>query len=277
MAHSVEIRGVRYVSSNTAGSSIGYSGDYVARLAREQKIRATRIGRQWFVDPISLENFYANANREKQIRQKKLREVRIKERRKSEAFAVRRAELLRYAYTPRVAEAIQYASPARALFASTGVMLAGVFLGVVFYYGSTQSTATMVRAIPELPTFNIAAALHEIRGVIGRVAKGGAAKAPESASLPALLPEGVRRADAGNTAPLDEASFSDGANGMVVIPEGEDAEASLAKIRASFSDEVVISRDETNPETGVITPVFRERTGEQYRFLLVPVAEGSGP
>ena len=57
--------------------------------------------------------------------------------------------------------------------------------------------------------------------------------------------------------------------GMVVIPsQGKDEEI-IQKIRTSFSDEVKVKpEDETS---GIIIPVFKEREGEKYLYILVPI------
>lgn len=57
--------------------------------------------------------------------------------------------------------------------------------------------------------------------------------------------------------------------GLVVIPSTEKDEETVKKIKESFSDEVKVEiKDETS---GVITPVFKEREGEKYLYILVPV------
>ncbi len=61
---------------------------------------------------------------------------------------------------------------------------------------------------------------------------------------------------------------------MVVVPKDESVsgEEQINRIRARFSDDVEVkSVDESS---GVITPVFRERTGDDYFYVLVPVQSG---
>jgi hypothetical protein len=58
--------------------------------------------------------------------------------------------------------------------------------------------------------------------------------------------------------------------GMVVVPSaGESDDALKAKIKSSFSDEVSVAPN--SDETGVIVPVFKERKGDAYMYMLVPV------
>lgn len=59
--------------------------------------------------------------------------------------------------------------------------------------------------------------------------------------------------------------------GLIVIPSTEEDEEIKQKIKASFSDEVRVEpKDKTS---GIIIPIFREREGQKYLYLMVPVKE----
>ncbi|KXJ99765.1 MAG: hypothetical protein UZ19_OD1000263 [Parcubacteria bacterium OLB19] len=58
MSTQIEINGAQLIPLKEAAKRIAYSRDYLAKLAREQKIVATQIGRQWFVDMYSLQTFF---------------------------------------------------------------------------------------------------------------------------------------------------------------------------------------------------------------------------
>jgi len=51
-----------------AAEKVSYSRDYVARLAREGKIAALQVNRQWYIDPESLQNFFEVAQFELRAR-----------------------------------------------------------------------------------------------------------------------------------------------------------------------------------------------------------------
>lgn len=72
MSTQVEINGDTFLPIKDAAKLVSYSKDYVARLAREQKIVATQIGRQWFIDTASLKNFAEVAGVEQTIRKQQL-------------------------------------------------------------------------------------------------------------------------------------------------------------------------------------------------------------
>jgi len=57
--------------------------------------------------------------------------------------------------------------------------------------------------------------------------------------------------------------------GLVVVPSTEKDEEVVKKIKESFSDEVKVElKDKTS---GIIIPIFREREGEKYLYILVPI------
>lgn len=59
--------------------------------------------------------------------------------------------------------------------------------------------------------------------------------------------------------------------GMVVIPSSDKDEEIKKKIQNSFSDEVkVMPKDENS---GIVVPVFKEREGSDYLYIMVPVKD----
>jgi hypothetical protein len=99
MSEAVTIDGVALLPIKDAAARASYTRDYVARLAREGKVTASRIGRQWFIDPASLDQFVAHAEQEKSIRQRELQLQRQREREVTQQLAakhtVRKIELQR--------------------------------------------------------------------------------------------------------------------------------------------------------------------------------------
>ncbi len=84
MSSFVEIAGKKYESVSTAARLTGYSRDYIGRLAREEKITATQVGRQWFIFIPSLEKYAKSAEQDQQARQEKLSSERKREREEKE-------------------------------------------------------------------------------------------------------------------------------------------------------------------------------------------------
>lgn len=79
MSTQLEINGISFLPIKDAAKVVSYSRDYVAKLAREEKIVASQIGRQWYVDPLSLKNFAEAAVLEQEVRKQKLSDERKRE------------------------------------------------------------------------------------------------------------------------------------------------------------------------------------------------------
>lgn len=247
MAHNVELHGVAYLSTHEAAKLVGYTSDYVSRLAREKKIEATRVGRQWFVNPISLENFCAIANREREARNKKLRTERKAERSKITAPTIsNELEIIK-----NNQNGLQRT---RAAAGAAGMVLAGVFAAValygVFTHGIQSQSLSMYSALEGVA-----------KNVYTSLSLGVSRQ--HNASVVSSEDRVVAQSD--------ERAERDG----IVIMSSSTSPEEIRRIEESFSDEVDVSFDTPDSRSGVITPIFRERVGDQYKFLLVPVDEGS--
>jgi hypothetical protein len=53
----IEMDGIEYLKASAAAKQFGYTSDYVGQLCRGGKVRARLIGRAWFVDPTSIEEY----------------------------------------------------------------------------------------------------------------------------------------------------------------------------------------------------------------------------
>lgn len=69
----------KLISLKDIGTLVPYSREYVSRLAREGKIAAAQINRQWYIDPESLKSFFDNSQIEMQARSEYVRELRKQE------------------------------------------------------------------------------------------------------------------------------------------------------------------------------------------------------
>lgn len=59
-------------------------------------------------------------------------------------------------------------------------------------------------------------------------------------------------------------------DGMIVIPLGLKDEKLKERLKESFSDEVVIEPDESG-DSGIIKPVFKNESDQEYFYILVPI------
>ena len=69
-----------FISTVEAGKQFGYTNDYVSRLAREKKVIANRVGRQWFVDAGSFELYVKESDDAKKRYAEQIRLERKRER-----------------------------------------------------------------------------------------------------------------------------------------------------------------------------------------------------
>jgi hypothetical protein len=84
MSSAVQLGRAQLIPVKEAAEFVPYSRDYVARLAREGKVVAVQIDRQWFVDVVSLQNFFVHATIEEEVRKRHLstkrkRDLEVKE------------------------------------------------------------------------------------------------------------------------------------------------------------------------------------------------------
>ena len=123
MSTQIEINGTQLIPLKEAAKRIAYSRDYLAKLAREQKIIATQIGRQWFVDMSSLQTFLDSVALEQEVRKQQLREER-----KRELSAKRELETLSVDIKSKINNTRRLS-----LAVASIVLFLGVFSGSVIY------------------------------------------------------------------------------------------------------------------------------------------------
>ena len=63
---------------------------------------------------------------------------------------------------------------------------------------------------------------------------------------------------------------------IVVAPVENFSATAVDSVRDSFSDEVEVTVDPENADTGIVVPKFKDTRGEPYRFLMVPVNQKDG-
>lgn len=101
----VEIDGKQLETIKTAADATGYSRDYITRLAREGKVIASQIGRQWYVDLDSLKEYEEATALEQKARQQQLSEERKQERSIRRAHDVVRGGVAHHTLSPRAKKA----------------------------------------------------------------------------------------------------------------------------------------------------------------------------
>jgi hypothetical protein len=233
----IVIDNVEFIPASRAGKFVGYTPDYVSKLARENKIRATRNGRHWYVDLASLEFFKDAAQQEKHLRADDIR-------------AERKLEQKLYRQ-----QAVDAGTPFFALAQTAIVVLLGFWLGAGGYFViSDRDQQAQVRhnALERL-----AIAVYELFSPNERL--------EETTSIVE-----VREGEPNYRVTTEGAESTTTFTSLIVAPDELFTEEQVAEVRSSFSDEVEVSIDPEHPDTGIITPIFKDRRGEEYRFLMMP-------
>jgi hypothetical protein len=166
--------------------------------------------------------------------------ARVREVRKKQISLLRKSELQKF-------ENLQQKHVQRnhsALIETFGILIIGLSLGVTGYLGTT---APQQAALGTEAGFFESLALSVYRFFLGD--EQNVLVGSENISLPPRAPH----------------------TALIVAPEESFSTSSLAAIENSFSDPVKVSLDPENKNTGIITPVFDNTEGDEYRFLMVPV------
>ena len=250
MSQQLVINGKKFKPSAELARQFGYSMDYISRLAREGKVEATRVGRQWFVDALSLENFVEQTSKQKEFNREQLRTERKLELisySKSTNTNTTDASLISNSVRP--VNKKNYRESVNIILATTGtalVLMAGLLSVVVINPNEFYSFFSNF-------DFNNQLTVQRHSDVTAG-ALGAWIEPSDSVQIIIEDKSGVP------------------AKGVVVFDEKK-SEKELERIKASFSDEVEINFSDEN--TGVITPVFINNEGDEYQFLMVPINDAS--
>lgn len=201
------------ISAKAASDLVPYSRDYIARIAREGKIAAVQIDRQWFVEETSLQNFYTQSLIEEAVRKRHLSHKRKLELEVKERYQSRLKQLEEKRRAGAVATAI----------VATLVLFGGMSSGVWFLSGDSS-------------IYLASLATSEKDAVANR----GLATSPYIKSTEYFVESPVVLESTRNL------SFG---NGVVLLPTGS-SDQELEDTRDLFSDEAVISV--TSSTTGII-------------------------
>lgn len=252
MSQDLTIDKKKYVKASEAARLVGYSSDHVSRLARVGEIDAEKRGRSWYVDPESLKLFSLKVESEKRARGEEIRAERLHER------AVATRKLNDAAILDEIDRSRQHA-----IF-QTAVLSIALFLLFNLAWFSFES---------RLHVANLADGVHTIfSDVTDHVSFSVPPFISQFASF-AFIERSRESIEVQQEIMIDDVirpSDDEAFEGIIIFDDEDDIQA-VEAVRESFSDEVQVEFD--GEDTGVVTPIFQERDGESYRFLLVPVDE----
>lgn len=243
MSSTLAIDGKEYVTAVIAGKQFGYTKDYLLMLAKQGKIDGQKVGNRWYINPTSAELFFKDAKKRKKERSAQVREE-------------RKLELKQHTRTKQTGYA-------RAAIVETLVILIiGLSLGATGYIGTSSNIAAAQNA--EYGFFeNLAISVYEFfspRTKVTEVREVNTLMVNTDGSSSTIEETAV-------SAQIESITHTS----LVVAPDEIFTATTIESVENAFSDEVRVSVDPDNPDTGIIVPIFKEREGEPYRFLMVPV------
>ncbi len=255
MIESLHHRTSKFVTARAAAERVGYSSDYVSRLAREGKVRAKREGRNWEVDLDSVKLFTLEIEAEKRRRQETLKQERRQER------------ILSSYSRPVASSVIAFSSRRNAWMESVVVfvcLLFFVFLGTVAVRSEVGSDGLLAGVQDVQSDFQQAFVFSGISDFgnwlwlirneqVAVVGVGGASEL--SVTVETNSNVSIRKAPQVAN------------NQEVNILEPADGEIDSEYIAEVFSDEVIV--EFVTQRQGTVTPQFRSTVLEKYPFRLV--------
>jgi len=238
MSEALTINGTEYVSANIAGKRFGYTGTYIIMLAKDGKVDGRKIGNRWYIDLGSVGRFANDAKKVRAARNEYISRE-------------RRDELKNHA---RVVSKPRKAN-SKALIETFAILVIGLAIGAMGYLGTTPAQYANVEQSNTSFFERLAVALYEFVSPKSTVTVNEVAIVPGTTdgSLPAVT--------------VSTTTYTS----LVVGPDEVMNTTTIESIRDSFSDDVSVSIDPNNPDTGIIIPHFKKKDGEAFRFIMVPV------
>ena len=233
MSSSLDIDGRRMDNIRDASSHTGYSCDYITKLAREEKIIAAQIGRQWYIDVESLQSYAEGMAVEQKVRQQQLSEAR-----KRELFEREAKEAAKLGHHKSL-------SRRKHVVAALAVLTVGVLTGATlqaageYAFGAQSANAFLSR-------------------VFGF--------APAAVATPLVTPVGAQVLEFSDEA-VRFSTLENIDEGMLLLPDTATSSLDRAKF---FSDRVKLMVDESG-QTYVAKIDEAGRVVEQIPYVIVPV------
>ena len=245
MSSTLSVNHEEYQTSAEIARRFGYTKDYVTKLAREEKIEARQVGRQWFIDPDAFAEFFIAKEVEKHQRSEQLRKERKLER-----------ALIGTTTTDTTTGTSMETKRPRRYFAVEAclVMMCGLLVGQIGW-------------IAQSAHLNVTDAVVATRTVTNQLRSNMLPAAVDTAAPHHVLARLVGSLTGNNPQSVVAAKVTSTENANT-YQQVQHASTSLLK---EFSDPVHVSF--RGHGSGTVEAVFRDGThGRAYRVSLQPVA-----
>lgn len=289
------LEGKKFISSKEASALSGYSRDYIGQLVRDNRLEAKMVGRLWYVSSDSLEKHIVKqrptaqkiVDKASPVLQNQKKDFVISKKYESEkSVPIPKLEKKAEEYKVEVISPLQK------------IKDEGVFREEIEYpvvkqktYKSAVNLKRIIVAglVAIVLVFSISAIRLQF-SVSGRQGNESVASVVSASSFESLALDWYKYVNgkfiavgkffasifgtsrlAYQTEPVPAQQKSP-SQGIVVMPNSPENQQTVEHIKNSFSDQVGVSQ---NPDgvSGVIKPVFKKVSGDEYLYVLVPVKE----
>lgn len=242
-----------YISLQEATKYCDYSQEYLSLRARKGKLKTIKIGRNWVTKKEWIQEYLKKAEEYNNLKTKKV--VSPPENLPIEVVSARPSLVkpvpqIQFIYVVALVFVLLVAGGIFALRQAQGDLEFAEWIGRVSY----PHTGIATISVPPV--------LKEVGGTFKKFSQWIVEIYTAANNfVEEKIAQGYKAFTQFWKAPEEE--------GLVVIPSTEKDEEVKEKIKAAFSDEVKVEpKDKTS---GIIAPIFREREGQKYLYILVPV------
>jgi len=282
--------GKEFISAGRASKKLGYAQDYIGELIRTEKVPGRMIGRTWYVDIQALLEHKKNRKTKNRKIEKPLIEQIVKNPENAENQEIpvfskievspktifvyetedrpKLPEIKKENFFKRPNVLRDFVAVSVSIFIICAVTFSWIEALSPSVSEEIQIKITNVSDSVERTTAPIFNAVDLVKGKTANVfsAVGGFLGFVENNIIGFI-------SDIFKNKQMVVAPENQTAEGIVVLPDGENHDATVSRVKQAFSDEVNVSVDKGG-DSGVITPVFRAGDDtENYAFIMVPIKE----
>lgn len=259
MLAEIEIDGKTFLPIKEVVSTSSYSRDYITKLARDKKIEATLVGRQWFVEVDSLQRYASLSATEQELRKHQLSAQRKREQKIHAALQEQRTQREK-----KVNSFHTHSLVAASFILGFGLLGGGLSYGLVNDYPLFQSVVTHKQiAVP--------AKAADAFALQKAVVETPSAPTPTPTPTPSVS-EAVVPSDAESIRTIT--SLGNIEEGILLLPRvGTSTDLAMT----AFSDNVEVRQSADGTEVIVQVDTNGQPIGNPIPFVRVPVANNEIP
>lgn len=254
----------KYISLHEATKHCDYSQEYLSLRARQGKLKAIKIGRNWVIEKEWLEDYLRRFNNNNGNNGEK--EIKLLEPPSNLPVETFSNRFSISTYTEQSFFKLHFNSVAISIFILLlgGTILTGqlFFRETEFDYKKTSATLSIL-----ISKNNRASTVDVFKKYSEWLVDGFKSKAVKIRDF--VFSPDEEKIIIVEKETKKEIKEPEQKNGVVMIPSSEKNEENEKKIKDAFSDDIKIEPEDES--SGIITPVFKKREGQEYFYIMVPI------